>query len=69
MSEVLDRLISLGRRDIAVETDPERLQPADVPYQCGSSARLQRETGWQPRIPFGRTLSDLLEHWRRVVAN
>jgi GDP-4-dehydro-6-deoxy-D-mannose reductase len=69
MADVLDGLIKLSDRDIGVELDPERLQPSDVPYQCGSNHKLAVATGWQPLIPFERALADLLDHWRGQVGN
>jgi GDP-4-dehydro-6-deoxy-D-mannose reductase len=68
MAEVLDGLRALCHRPVEVEIDPDRLQPSDVPYQCGTFARLEAETGWRPEIPFARTLADLLDDWRRIVA-
>lgn len=64
MREILDGLRALARRPAEVATDPARLQPSDVPYQCGSFARLEARTGWRPEIPFSQTLADLLDHWR-----
>ena len=45
-----------------------RLRPSDVPVQVGDPSRLQRATGWEPRIPLEQSLADLLEDWRARVA-
>ena len=68
MSEVVERLVAMARFPIAVETDPSRLRPVDVPVACGDASRLARATGWKPEIPFERTLADALDDARRAVA-
>ncbi len=63
---LLEILLSLSRvRDIGVEVDPARLQPADVPVQVGDPSRLKAATGWTPAIALEQTLADLLDDWRR----
>jgi GDP-4-dehydro-6-deoxy-D-mannose reductase len=64
---VLDGLVSRARVPIRVETDPALLRAGDIPVLVGDPAKLRQATGWQPRIPFDRTLDDLLEYWRAVV--
>ena len=64
MAEILDGLLALARLPVRIEVDPGRLQPSDVPYQCGSFAKLEGRTGWRPTIAFTQTLADLLEGWR-----
>jgi GDP-4-dehydro-6-deoxy-D-mannose reductase len=64
MAEILDGLRALARLPVRIEADPGRLQPSDVPYQCGSFAKLEGRTGWRPAIAFTQTLGDLLDHWR-----
>jgi GDP-4-dehydro-6-deoxy-D-mannose reductase len=64
--EVLNFLLSRSRvRDIKVEVDPNRLRPSDVPLLLGDPSKIQREVGWDPKIPFEQTLDDLLEYWRK----
>ncbi len=63
---LLEGLLALSTaRNIEIRQDPARMQAADVPLQVGSYEKLQRRTGWQPDIPFERTLRDLLDYWRR----
>ncbi len=67
ISEVLDMLLSLSRVKVKVEQDPERLRPSDVPVLIGDCTKFKEKTGWEPRIPFERTLEDLLNYWRERV--
>jgi len=65
IQSVLDILLSLSsRRDIRVETDPERMRPLDIPVIYGSCEKFSKKTGWKPQIPFEKTMRDLLFYWR-----
>ena len=66
IGQLLDDLLALARMPgIAVQPDPSRLQPADVPIQVGDATRLHRTTGWLPEIPLQQTLQDVLDYWRQ----
>ncbi len=64
---LLDTLINLSARSIAVEPDPARMRPADVPRVVCDNRRFHTQTGWEPRIPLEQTLADILEYWRVQV--
>lgn len=64
---LLDTLLALAERDIAVEPDPARMRPADVPRVVSDCRRFHDHTGWRPRIPLEQTLHDVLEYWRSRV--
>ena len=68
ISELLDRIIALADVEVKIEVDPERLRPSDVEILIGDSAKFRADTGWEPRIPFEQTLRDLLDYWRRTMA-
>jgi GDP-4-dehydro-6-deoxy-D-mannose reductase len=42
------------------EADPHLTRSADLPHLVGDSTRLRKRTGWAPRLPFDRTLQDLV---------
>ncbi len=42
------------------EVDAQLVRPIDVPYLVGDSAKLRRQTGWSPQIPFEQTLREVL---------
>jgi GDPmannose 4,6-dehydratase len=66
--EMLDKLLSLStRKDIKVETDPERLRPIDADLQVPNTAKFKAHTGWEPKISFDTTMSDLLNYWRTRI--
>ncbi|MGH7356298.1 MAG: GDP-mannose 4,6-dehydratase, partial [Candidatus Rokuibacteriota bacterium] len=52
-------------RPIAVRPDPARMRPSDVPVLRGSAEKIEQALGWRREIPLERTLTDLLDYWRR----
>ena len=65
VGEMLQKLISLSTtKNIEVKTDPARLRPSDVTLQIPSCDKFKEQTGWEPEIPFDKTLEDLLNYWR-----
>lgn len=68
ISEVAEMLLAMSTVPIRIEQDPSRMRPSDVPVLLGDSTKFRRRTGWEPLIPFEKTLADLLEYWRARVA-
>lgn len=68
IGEVLDQMIACARVPITVEVDSARLRPNDADLVLGDPSRIHRETGWEPEIPFDRSIRDLLDYWRAQVA-
>lgn len=64
---VLEALAERSRATVQISVDPERFRPHDRPVLVGDASRLRAATGWEPAIPFDRTLDDLLEYWRGAV--
>lgn len=62
--DLLDILIKASNVRLDVRVDEKRLRTADIPVLVGDPEKLQRATGWEPRIPLERTLRDLLGYWR-----
>lgn len=68
VAEMLQTLLSFSTvRDIAVETDSDRLRPIDADLQVPDTTKFREHTGWKPEIPFETTMRDLLEYWRERV--
>mgnify|MGYP003657643965 CR=1 FL=1 len=66
--EMLDYLISLSTvNNIKIEMDPSRLRPIDADLQVPDTSKFFSHTGWQPEIPFEKTMLDLLNYWRARV--
>lgn len=67
IGKVLEFLLSLSKVKIAVKEDPARMRPSDVPILIGDNTKFVKQTGWEPKIPFEKTLEDLLNYWREKV--
>lgn len=68
VGDMLKKLLSLStRKDIKVETDPERLRPIDADLQVPNTKKFETHTGWKPVIPFETTMQDLLDYWRARI--
>jgi len=68
MSQVLEGLIALSAKDIAIEIDPERVRPVDIPVALGAADKLIKLTAWQPTRDLHYILSDVLSYWRDSVS-
>jgi GDP-4-dehydro-6-deoxy-D-mannose reductase len=64
VQQILDALIARAKTPVRVEVDPSRLRATDNPVLVGDATRLRQATGWQPQVPFAKTMGDLLEYWR-----
>ena len=60
LAEVLTRLERLAEWRVQPELEPRLTRRSDIAHLVGDAGKLRSETGWQPRISFEQTLSDLL---------
>jgi GDP-4-dehydro-6-deoxy-D-mannose reductase len=67
--DVLDALLALSRVPIAVESDPQRMRPADIPCAIADAGLAASSLGWTPTIPFEQTLRSVLDDWRAKVGD
>jgi GDP-4-dehydro-6-deoxy-D-mannose reductase len=66
---ILETLLGLSAKRIELQTDPSLLRPVDTPVILGDSTAFRDATGWEPIIPFERTLEDTLDWWREHIHN
>jgi len=68
IKSVLDIVLNLSKaKNIKIEKDPSRMRPSDVEVLQGNFAKFNKATGWKPKIPFEKTMEDLLNYWRERV--
>lgn len=67
--EILDRIISMSDCDIAVEIDPNKLRPVDVPIIEADISKIRTLTGWTPEISLEQTIQETLDYWRGSIRN
>ena len=69
VGDTLNTLLSFSpKKDIIrVEVDPERLRPIDADLQVPDCRKFKAHSGWEPEIPYEKTMHDLLDYWRDRV--
>lgn len=65
---LLDTLIAASGLPIAVEQDPSRMRPNDLPVAAGSNNAVTSLLGWYPQIDIATTLADVLDDWKRRLS-
>ena len=70
IGEMLNFLLKQSKvKNIKVVQDKNRLRPIDADLQIPNTIKFQSHTGWKPKIPFEKTMKDLLNYWREKVKN
>ena len=64
IGDVLNDLCRLAGLTPAIESDAGLLRPSDIPRACGDSSLARRLFGWEPKIAWEQTLTDVLADWR-----
>ena len=69
VGDTLNTLLSFSpKKDvIRVEVDPERLRPIDADLQVPDCTKFKKHSGWEPIIPYEKTMHDLLDYWRTRI--
>ncbi|TSC53062.1 MAG: GDPmannose 4,6-dehydratase [Microgenomates group bacterium LiPW_16] len=67
VGDMLDMLLAMSKIKVKVRQDPARLRLSDVPILLGDCTKFRKLTGWKPKIPFEKTMEDLLNYWRERV--
>lgn len=67
VEDMLKLLLSYSKVKVETREDSARMRPSDVPVLIGDNAKFVKKTGWNPEIPFERTMEDLLNYWRERV--
>ncbi len=69
VGDMLAHLLSIStNKNIKVESDPKRMRPIDADLQVPDTRKFNAHTGWEPAIPFEKTMEDLLDYWRERIA-
>jgi GDP-4-dehydro-6-deoxy-D-mannose reductase len=67
VSECLAILLEQARVQVESVLDPSKVQGNDVSIQIGSAEKLNKATGWTPRVPLRKSLIDMLNDWRERI--
>lgn len=68
VGEILDALAAMASVPIRHVVDPALIRPSDVTLQIPDTSKFSSESGWQPVIPFEKTMEDLLNYHRARIA-
>lgn len=61
--DLVRAMLDLAQVDMSIEVDASLLRRTEQRRMVGSFAKLQADTGWQPKILLEQTLADTLDHW------
>lgn len=68
VGDTLNYFLSKSKiKDIEIVIDPSRLRPIDADLQVPDTSKFKELTGWEPKIPFNKTMDDLLDYWRERI--
>lgn len=51
------------KKKIPVKVDQTRLRPTDLPILIGDYSKARKMLGWEPKIPFEKTVQDMIEFY------
>jgi nucleoside-diphosphate-sugar epimerase len=60
MQEVVERISSLTKQPLTIETDPSKVRPVERPHLQADVAALRSMIGWAPHGDLSRGLRELL---------
>jgi GDP-4-dehydro-6-deoxy-D-mannose reductase len=63
LRKIIKRLAELAGTTVDIQIDESRLRKSEQRRVRGSYKKLAQDTGWQPKKPLDKTLSDILECW------
>jgi len=67
VGDVLEELIARAGITVRIEEAAGALRPMDLLRSVGDASRARALLGWAPRIPWEKTLDDILADWRDRV--
>jgi GDP-4-dehydro-6-deoxy-D-mannose reductase len=67
VGDLLHTAIRLAGIKVEVRPVPRLMRPSDERIIFGSTAKIQRDTGWKPQKTIEQTLQSMLNYWDRVL--
>ncbi|ACV74655.1 MAG: GDP-mannose 4,6-dehydratase [Liquorilactobacillus hordei] len=68
ISDILDELISISGIHVQIKIDNTLLRPVDIPITRGSAKLSSDILGWNPTIPWNKTLKDILSFLSEIYS-
>jgi GDP-4-dehydro-6-deoxy-D-mannose reductase len=67
IGDILAFLLEKIGVDVAIETDPARMRPSEIPIASGDPSRVAESLGWSPSIGFEETMTQVLDFYRALT--
>ncbi|MDR3623869.1 MAG: GDP-mannose 4,6-dehydratase [Chlamydiales bacterium] len=64
---ILKELLKIAQVDASIGTSKNLMRPSEQRRMRGSFQKLKDHTGWSPKIPFHKTLQDILNGWEKTL--
>ena len=65
--ELAERVMSLSKVRVRLETEPSRVRTTDIPFLVGDAAKARNAAGWEPEYTLEHTLQDMLTFERELL--
>lgn len=66
MKEIVNMIEKEIGHKFEIKVDPLLIRPTDERVIVGDVTKLKKDTGWKQDITMEKTISDMLNYWRRV---
>lgn len=64
IKELLEKMIKISGKDIAIRVDPDKFRPSDFKLNVLDNLKI-KSLGWQPEEKFDETLKNVLAYWQK----
>jgi len=70
LNKVVDIILGMSKvSNIKVEISENRIRPIDANYQMFDNTKIKSVINWKPEISAKKMFQDLLDHWRKQIAD
>ncbi len=67
MSDIVEMIEKEIGHKFEIKIDKKLLRPTDERIIVGDVSKLKAHTGWRQLIPMEKTISDMIEYWRKTI--
>jgi len=65
IKETLDILLDMENFEVPIKQESSRIREHDIPIQVSDISKIKREVNWKPKIPFEKSLEDMLDYEKK----
>lgn len=69
IKDILNEIIELSNCDIEVKVDANKYRALDIEKTVADISKLKSEFNWRPKVDIHFGLEEVLNYWRKEVAN